>query len=125
MKNLSSLLEATDTCQYRIADVACFPVGNQRVLAYVHGTESTRLLQEAVANLLKQCCDFKTLDEHVDTYCQQQQLSGTMLQTIRNKLLHLLQDLARDGYLISSSQIRHLFQGSSEQEPAPHITSIG
>src|SRR6266852_4485455 len=125
MKDLSSLSEATDTNQYRIADVAFFPVGNQRVLAYAKGTEATRLLQEAVANLLKQCCEFKTLDEHVNTYCQQQQVSDTMLQTLHHKLRHLLQHLAQDGYLISSSQIRHLFQGSGEQVSPPHITSIG
>ncbi len=125
MKDPSLLSEATHTSQYRIADVAFFPIGNQQVLAHANGTEVTRLLQEAVANLLKQCCEFKTLDEHVDTYCQQRQLSGTMLQTVRYKLLHRLQDLAQDGYLLSSNQIRNLFQGSSEQEPVPHITSIG
>jgi hypothetical protein len=125
MKDLSSLSETTDTNQYRIADVALFPVSNQRVLAHAKATEATLLLHESIANLLKQCYDFKTLDEHVDAYCQQQQVSGTMLETLRHKLRHLLQDLAQDGYLISSSQIRQLFQGSGEQLSPPHITSIG
>src|SRR5260370_2541322 len=124
MKDFFSLSEATHTCQYRIADVAFFSIGNQQVLAYAKGTDTTRLLQVPVANLLKQCREFKTIEEHVDTYCSSQQLSSIMLETIHHKLRYLLQQLAQDCYLISSSQIRNLFQVSGELVSPSPITSI-
>jgi len=124
MENLPSLLEATETSQYRMADVACFPVGDRRILAYAKGTEAIRLLQGPVAHLLTQCQEFKTIDEHVDAYCRERQLSGTMLESIRSKLQHQLGQLAQEGYLISSSQLGQLFEGSNEQVSASPITSL-
>ena len=112
------------TSQYRIADVAFFPAGDRRVLAYARETEVTRLLQRPVANLLAQCQKFQTIDEHVDTYCREQHLSGTMLEAIRSKLQHQLRQLAQEGYLISSSQIHQLFQAASEQVSISPITSL-
>ncbi len=125
MKNLSSLSEATYTSQYRIADVAFFPVGNQHVLAYAKDTQATRLLQAPIANLLTQCSDFKTLDEHIDTYCNKRLLNTTIFEALRHKLKQILEYLVQDGYLVSSSQIRDLFKISKEQVSSPHITSIG
>ena len=112
------------TSQYCLADVAFFPAGDRQVLTYVRGTEIKRLLQTPVANLLAQCQTFKTIDEHVDTYCREQQLSGAMLETIRSKLQHQLRQLAQEGYLISSNQIHQLFQASNEQISPSPITSI-
>jgi FkbM family methyltransferase len=99
------------TSQYRLANVAFFPAGDRQVLAYARDTEVKHLLQRPVANLLAQCQMFKTIDEHVDTYCREQQLSGTTLEAIRSKLQYQLQKLAQEGYLISSSQ---LFQAANE-----------
>src|SRR5438874_9830427 len=102
MKELSSLSETIHTSQYRMADVAFFHAGDRRVMASVRGTETACFLQEVVARLLKQCSEFKTIDEHVETYCQKQQLSGTTLESIRSKLQHQLQYLVQEGYLVSS-----------------------
>src|SRR6266699_3856574 len=124
MKDLSSLSETIHTSQYRMADVTFFPVGDRRVLIGVRDTETMNLLQEVAANMLKQCNEFKTIDEHVETYCQKLQLSGTMLESIRYKLQHQHQQLAQQGYLISSSQLRQLFQASNEQVSLSPITSM-
>jgi len=87
----------------------------------VRGTETTRLLQEAVVKLLKQCSEFKTIDEHVDSYCQKLQVSGTMLESIRSKLQHQLQHLAQEGYLISSNQLlRKTETTNPAKEVRPH-----
>ncbi len=102
------------TSRYRIADVAFFPASDRQVLAYARGTEVKRLLQRPVANLLAQCQTFKTIDEHVKTYCQEQQLNGAMFEAIRSKLQYQLQHLAQEGYLISLSQLHQLFQAANE-----------
>jgi FkbM family methyltransferase len=109
--------EANNNCQtsqYRLADVAFVPAGDQQILAYVRGTEVKRLLQRPVANLLAQCQTFKTINEHVTTYCQQRQLNGTTFEAIRSKLQRQLQYLAQEGYLISPSQFHQLFQAANE-----------
>ncbi len=125
MKDLSSLSETIRTNQYRMADVAFFPVGGRRVLTCVRGTETMNLLQKAVANLLKQCRDLKTIDEHVEAYCQKLQLSGTMLQSIRYKLQHQLQHLAQQGYLISSSQLLENTETTNiAKEVQPHTSYL-
>jgi hypothetical protein len=112
--------EGTRTEQYRLADVAFYPLGNQRLLAYAKGTEATRVLHAEFVNLLSQCREFKPLDEHLHTYGQGRQLSDTAIQTIRGEL----QRLAQDGFLTSTHQIRNLFQQASRPVSPSLITSI-
>lgn len=125
MKDRSSLLETIPTSQYRMADVAFFPMDNRRVMACVRGTETVRLLQDVVAKLLEQCSEFKTIDEHVDTYCQKLQLSDTTLEGIRYKLQHQLQDLAQEGYLASPSRLLRTTETTCPaKEMQPHTSYL-
>ncbi len=117
--NLSN--SSCQASQYAIADVAFFPSGHRRVLACARGdTEVRHLLHEPVADLFSQCQTFKTIDEHVETYCQERQLS----EAIRSKLQYQLQQLAQEGYLISSSQLDQLFQAASQETSPSPITSM-
>ncbi|WP_201379552.1 hypothetical protein [Ktedonobacter sp. SOSP1-85] len=121
MSNISTLSEATTSYNYRLADVAFYPIGNQRVLAHVRDTDTTRILHVGLAEMLTQCQKFKTLDEHLHAFNQERQLGDTTLQTLRSNL----QQFARDGYLVSQNDLRHLFQRSEKQFSPSPITSIG
>src|SRR5260370_20348394 len=121
MDEISSLPETTLSDEYRLADVAFYPSGHNNLLAHAKSTDSTRLLHRIYADLLMQCSEFKTLDEHLHTFCEGKQISERVVVGLRQQLQHL----AQDGYLFSQRQLHHLFGESSEQSVPCHISTIG
>jgi hypothetical protein len=104
-----------------LADVAVYPAGVNQRLVRARSTGVTCLLHPTYAELLSQCQTFKSLEEHLTTFCQGKALSDRIMQGLRAKL----QQLAEQGYLIPRSLIHTLFQESSEQISPSRITTIG
>lgn len=109
-----------------MADVTVYPAGEKRALVQVNSTGATCLLHATYAELLTQCNDFKTLDEHLYAFYQRKRFNGTPMsaQTVQG-LRHKLHQLAQEGYLIPHSLVCRLFEGTKEQVPPPRITSLG
>lgn len=106
---------------YRAADVALFPAGERLVLAYVRTTHDPQLLRADIVDLLVQCREFKTLDDHIHSYCQGRQASPATVRAMRRSLLQLVDQ----GYLVSRQS--SLAQMPTDQRPhaASRIVSIG
>lgn len=109
-----------------LADVAVYPAGETRALVQARSTGATSLLHATYAELLAQCREFKTLDEHLYAFYQRKQLNGTQMSAeVVQGLRCKLQQLARSGYLIPRSHIHGLFEEADASVPPSRITSLG
>jgi hypothetical protein len=87
--------------RYRTGDLMLFPAGSDLVLTHTRDGQTTRLLPRLTADLLLQCRDFQTLDEHVRAYCRRRQVGPATLRAMRADL----EGLARDGFLIAQRSV--------------------
>lgn len=106
---------------YRAADVALFPAGDRLVLAYVRTTNDPQLLRADIVDLLVQCREFKTLDDHIHSYCQGRQASPATVRAMRRSLLQLV----GQGYLVSQQSSLAQVSTARCQPAASQIVSIG
>jgi hypothetical protein len=106
---------------YRVADLALFPAGNGLVLVYSKQNQVARFLRTEIVDLLTQCREFKTIDDHLQRYCSGRQMNAAMMRTMRRELIHLIQS----GYLISQRTFREAPGKSGEHLSASQIASIG
>lgn len=107
--------------EYRLADIAVYPVGEKQALVHTKDTDAACFLHRTYIDLLRQCHEFKTLDKHLATFFQERQVDD---ERIRQGLRYKLQHLAQEGYLISREQIRALFQRTNESSTPTRITSL-
>lgn len=121
MHTTLSSTEALREQEYRLADIAIYPVGEKRALVHSKETDAACFLHQTYIDLLKQCREFNTLDEHLATFCQKRQVAD---ERTRLGLRSKLQQLAQRGYLISREQVFALFQERDEPTVPPCITSI-
>ncbi len=119
MHTTSSSDEALHEQKYRLADVVVYPVGGTRALVHTKDTDAACFLHKTYIDLLTQCREFKTLDEHLATFCQERQIDARVRQGLHHKLQHL----AQNGYLISREQVHALFQKTDESALPTRITS--
>lgn len=111
--------EASDL--YLAPDLDIFPVGDGLYLVHSKGAERPRLLRQEIVNLLAQCRDFRTLEEHADLYCRECHLDRSATPTFGRELRRL----ANDGFLLSRNRfLQELFTSPSD-EPVPPIATIG
>lgn len=113
MKEMVSLAEAMPAAESWRADVAVYPTGEKRLLVQSRSTGATCLLHAVYVELLVQCCEFKTLDEHMAAFCRGKEMGGTSMNAeVVEGLRHKLQQLARDGYLVTHGQLHSLFESA-------------
>lgn len=86
--------------EYRLADVSFYLAEDNHALVYAKSTDATSILHTAYVDLLKHCHEFRTLNTHIATFCQDRQVS----ERIKQGLQYKLQYLAQEGYLISRCQ---------------------
>ncbi len=110
-----------DSNQYRIADLEFFYVGNNLILTYAKSRKSFCLLKSGIVELLKTCREFRTIDEHIQTYCSGWQVNTAMKGIMRQEL----HKLAQGDYLISRSSILAGLQGQINSPSSNQITCIG
>ncbi|HEY0606563.1 MAG TPA: hypothetical protein VGD58_26800 [Herpetosiphonaceae bacterium] len=106
---------------YRMADLALFAAGENTVLAYSRATQQVQTLRTDIVDLLAQCREFKTLDEHIQSYCRGRQASLATMRSMRRSL----QQLAEQGFLVSRrSSLEQLHEPPAPLIPS-RIASIG
>jgi FkbM family methyltransferase len=113
MDTLFSPSETTLDDEYQLADVTFYPGEHNYSLVHAKSTNATCILHGVYVNLLKHCREFKTLDEHLYSFCQGQQISKHAFLGLRHKL----QNLAQNGYFLSRRQFHTL----DEQTSPSHI----
>ncbi len=118
---ISSAEEALHAQEYRLADIAVYPVGKKRALVHSKQTDAACFLHHTYLDLLNQCRAFHTLDEHLAAFCQKRQVED---ERTRLGLRSKLQQLAQQGYLISREQVSALFQTPDEPTLPTRITSL-
>lgn len=106
---------------YRAADIALFPADDRLVLAYVRMTNTPQLLRADTVDLLVQCREFKTLDDHIHSYCQGRQASPATMRALRRSLLQLVDQ----GYLVSQRASLAQLPTTQPHSAASQIASIG
>ena len=107
--------------QFRAADLEFLGAGNNLVLTYMKGSQTSCFLPLEVVELLKTCRQFRTIDEHIQSYCHERQASIAMKGAMRREL----QKLVQGGYLISRSSVLADFQEPIEKKPSQQITCMG
>ena len=118
MKNANTA-KATDL--YRVTDLDLLPSGNNLMLVHAKRHGKTQYLRPHIVDLLVQCHQFRTLDEHLHSYCRGQRMSAA----VKNSLRKELRKLAQSGYLVSRSELLRKFRESSENACQPEIASVG
>jgi hypothetical protein len=121
MEERYSPVEAICAQEKWLADVAVYPAGMNQKLVHARGAGATCLLHPTYAELLSQCSTFKTLEEHLGTFCQGKPVNTRMVQGLYAKL----RQLAQQGYLIPRSQINCVFEGAEESARPTRIRTIG
>src|SRR5690242_912273 len=121
MEERCSLAEDFCAQEEWMADVAVYPAGVKQKLVHARSTGATCLLHATYAELLSQCNRFKTLDEHLATFCKGKPVNAKAVQGLRSKL----QQLAQEGYLIPCSQLGSLFEEADERALPSPITTMG
>lgn len=113
------MLGATD--RYRVADLELFPAGDNLTLVHAKNNQSTRFLPREIVDLLLQCREFRTLDDHLQAYCRGRQVSAVTVRALRREL----QKLTQNGCLISRSGVLQALLRPVEQVPPSVIASVG
>lgn len=121
MNGISSNIRSTSPDQYQTADLLLFPAGDNLILVYSKNSQAARFLRTEIVELLMQCREFRTFEDHVQACCHERQMSPGMARTIRKELQHLIQS----GYFLSRNNLCTPFPKSDKQEISPPITSIG
>lgn len=106
---------------YRMADLALFAGDEHTVLAYSRTTQHLQTLRADIVDLLTQCREFKTLDEHIQSYCRGRQASLATMRSMRRSL----QQLAEQGYLVSRRSSLEQLRKLSAPATASRIATIG
>lgn len=106
---------------YRVADLALFPAGENMVLAYSRTTQQMQSLRADIIDLLTQCREFKTLDDHIQAYCRGRQASLATMRSMRRSL----QQLVEQGYLVSGRASLEQLQELPIPPATSRIASIG
>ena len=106
--------------RFRAAEVDLFPAGNNVVLVSVkYG--SSRFLPALVVDLLVHCREFRTLDEHLGSYCRDRRVNAAVRDALRVEL----RKLAQTDFLISRGGMLGALKERDESGPSPSITSVG
>ncbi len=121
MNESFSFSAAVANDRYRVGDLVPFPAGDNLILVYSKNSQVARFLRAEIVDLLMQCREFKTLDEHLQTYCHRRQASAATLYALRREL----QKLVQNGYLVSRSNTLESLQKPVEQANSVRITTIG
>ncbi len=98
-----------------------FPVGDGLVLTASKDGQATMFLRMEVADLLQSCREFKTLNEHIESYCLRRQASVAM----RSAMYRELQKLSQSGCLTSYHNVITSLQKPMQKSLPTPITCIG
>jgi hypothetical protein len=112
--------DATPEC-YHTANVQLFPAGEHLFLVSLTDGQHVRFLREESVSILLHCKEYKTLEEHALTYCNEQQLDPSLARPLRREL----QRLVGGGYLVAQSQMFDRLRRFEAQKPAGRISAIG
>lgn len=105
---------------YRVAALDIFPAGEQSLLVSVKSSQEAGFIRGEIVDLLMQCQEWKTLDEHIQTYSQLRPLSPAVMRTMRREL----QRLAQRGYLVGQKNIRAALHGFEAPAQSCQIASL-
>jgi FkbH-like protein len=92
---------------YRTGDIELVPIRENSVLVYSRTSRCSQILSADVAELVSECRQFKTLDDHAEHICQARNLQDDSIEAIKSQLTRLVEA----GFLISQEQL--LFSGTS------------
>ncbi len=106
---------------YKQAGVQFHPAGENFVFISTNNFATYEVVDVKIANLLIQCQEFKTLDEHVSAYFYKLQSNSVVRSAFYKKLVNL----ADKGYLVSHDELVRIATDSSEYSSVSNITTIG
>ncbi|MBW4493513.1 MAG: hypothetical protein KME26_10610 [Oscillatoria princeps RMCB-10] len=86
---------------YRTGDIEQVPIRQNSVLVYSRTSRCSQILSADVAELLSECRQFKTLDDHAQDICQARNLQEDSTEAIKSQLTRLVEA----GFLISQQQL--------------------
>ncbi|GEM_PF-453932 len=100
------LQAASKKTYYRTGDIERVPIRDNSELVYSRTSRCSSHLSADIAELLCECRQFKTLDDHAQDICQTRNLPEDSIEAIKSQLTRL----AEAGFLISREQL--LFDGA-------------
>ena len=119
--NDSTVASASSGSEYYcVADLDILPAGEQFLLVSVKSCQEAGFIRGEIVDLLTQCREWRTLDEHIQAYNQLRTLSPTVMRSMRREL----QRLAQRGYLIGQKRIQEALHSFEAPAQTGQIASL-